>query len=198
MTALVKGYLQPAIIHHAHSVLSPIHQDRLRRSESHRALLPPAQDVEDVLVLICGHGGRDARCGVLGPVLQKEFENALPRAAIEILSGPVPLEKDSGAQLIEGKTEEKMTARIGIISHIGGHKFAGNVIFYIPPKAKLSNGEAHPLAGMGIWYGRVEPKHVEGLIKATLQEGKVVEDLLRGGVQKDKGVLHMPLKPKQK
>lgn len=149
-------------------------------------------------MLICGHGGRDARCGVLGPVLQKEFENALPRAGIEILSGPVPLEKDSGAQLIEGKTEEKMTARIGIISHIGGHKFAGNVIFYIPPKAKLSNGEAHPLAGMGIWYGRVEPKHVEGLIKATLQEGKVVEDLLRGGVQKDKGVLHMPLKPKQK
>lgn len=196
MTALVKGYLQPAVIHQAHSVLSPIHQDRLRRSKAHRALLPPAQDVEDVLVLICGHGGRDARCGVLGPVLEKEFENALPRAGIEVLRGAVPVNKGSDAPQLEGRTEEIMTARVGIISHIGGHKFAGNVIFYIPPKARLGNGEAHPLAGMGIWYGRVEPKHVEGLIKATLQEGQVVEELLRGAVQKDKGVLHMPLKPK--
>lgn len=179
-------------------MLSPIHQDRLRRSEAHRALLPPAQDVEDVLVLICGHGGRDARCGVLGPVLEKEFENALPRAGIEVLHGPVPLQKNANETENEGKPKEKMSARVGIISHIGGHKFAGNVIFYIPPTARLSSGEAHALAGMGIWYGRVEPKHVEGLIKATLQEGKVVEELLRGGVQKEKGVLHMPMKPKQK
>lgn len=201
VTALVKGYLQPEKIHSAHSVLSPIHQDRLQRSTAHRELLPPAQDVEDVLVLICGHGGRDARCGVLGPVLEREFEEKLGRAGVEVLKGYVPLKKTSDAQAkIEGEVEEnrKMTARVGIISHIGGHKFAGNVIFYIPPKMKLANGEAHPLAGMGIWYGRVEPKHVEGLVKATLKEGEVVEELLRGGVQKDKGVLHMPLTPRAK
>lgn len=154
-----------------------------------------------MLVLICGHGGRDARCGVLGPVLEREFEEMLGKAGVEVLSGYVPLKKtEDGQARIEGKVEEskKVTARVGIISHIGGHKFAGNVIFYIPPKAKLESGEAHPLAGMGIWYGRVEPKHVEGLIKATLKEGKVVEELLRGGVQKDKGVLHMPLKPRKK
>lgn len=201
VTALVKGYLQPERIHSAHSLLSPIHQDQLRRSTAHRELLPPAQDVEDVLVLICGHGGRDARCGVLGPLLEREFEEKLKIAGVDVLSGYVHLKSTSDEQaMIEGSVEEKgkMTARIGIISHIGGHKFAGNVIFYIPPKAKLESGEGHPLAGMGIWYGRVEPKHAEGLIKATLKEGKVVEELLRGGVQKDKGVLHMPLKPRAK
>lgn len=201
VTALIKGYLQPEKIHSAHSVLSPIHQDRLRRSTAYRELLPPAQDVEDVLVLICGHGGRDARCGVLGPVLEREFEEKLGKAGVEVLKGYVPLKKAEDEQgKIEGNVEEKgkMTARVGIISHIGGHKFAGNVIFYIPPKARLESGEANLLAGMGIWYGRVEPKHVEGLIKASLMEGKVVEELLRGGVQKDKGVLHMPLKPRQK
>lgn len=152
-------------------------------------------------MLICGHGGRDARCGVLGPVLEREFEEKLMNAGVEVLGGYNTLKDTSDAQAkIEGKKEgdKRMTARVGIISHIGGHKFAGNVIFYIPPKARLESGEAHPLAGMGIWYGRVEPKHVEGLIKASLKEGKVVEELLRGGVQKDKGVLHMLLKPRAK
>ncbi|OBT50809.1 hypothetical protein VE04_08938 [Pseudogymnoascus sp. 24MN13] len=171
--ALVKGYLLPTRLNPAHEVLSPIHQDRLKRSEAYQAFLPPAQEVEDVLVLICGHGGRDARCGVLGPVLAKGFEGALSRAGVEVLTGP------------------GMSARVGLISHIGGHKFAGNVILYIPPSAKLKGGEPHPLRGMGIWYGRVEPKHVEGIIAETLGEGKVVMDLFRGGVEKGKGMLRL-------
>ena len=173
-------------------MLSPIHQDRLKRSEAYQAFLPPAQEVEDVLVLICGHGGRDARCGVLGPVLAKGFEGALSRAGVEVLDGPVPLATSSPSSLIPGPvTRPGMSARVGLISHIGGHKFAGNVILYIPPSAKLKGGEPHPLRGMGIWYGRVEPKHVEGIIAETLGEGKVVMDLFRGGVEKGKGMLRL-------
>ena len=78
-----------------------------------------------------------------------------------------------------------------MISHIGGHIFAGNVILYIPPSARLKGGEPHPLRGMGIWYGRVEPKHVEGIIAETLGEGRVVMDLFRGGVEKGKEVLRL-------
>ncbi len=191
VTGLVKGYLQPKKLHPAHSGLSPIHQDRLRRSEAAQSALPPAQEVEDVLVLICGHRGRDARCGILGPVLESALKSTLPKLGIEVLDGAVPLKTEGQPS----EEQKKMRARVGLISHIGGHQFAGNVIFYIPPSARLPSGEAHPLSGMGIWYGRVEPKHVEGLIKTTLQEGKVVEALFRGGVQKGKGVLHMPSAP---
>merc|ERR1711964_469984 len=42
--------------------------------------------------------------------------------------------------------EAKSSARVGLISHIGGHKFAGNVILYIPPGAKTADGKAHELA----------------------------------------------------
>lgn len=153
--------------------------------------------MEDVLVLVCGHGGRDARCGVLGPVLIREFEDALSKAGVEVLDGPVPLAIPSKHPAItspgssEQGEEPGMSARVGSISHIGGHKFAGNVILYIPPSARLKGGEPHPLRGMGIWYGRVEPKHVEGIISETLGEGRVVMDLFRGGVEKGKGVLRL-------
>lgn len=155
--------------------------------------------MEDILVLVCGHGGRDARCGILGPVLVEEFERALPRAGVEVLDGPVPLathstqprEAITGSGVVEGGEETTMSARVGLISHIGGHIFAGNVILYIPPTTRLKSGEPHPLRGMGIWYGRVEPRHVEGIISETLGGGRVVIDLFRGGVEKGKGVLRL-------
>lgn len=132
-------------------------------------------------------------------MLVKEFEEALPRAGMEVLDSPVPLvipskqprEAITGPGASEEGEEPGMSARVGLISHIGGHKFAGNVILYIPPSAKLKGGEPHPLRGMGIWYGRVEPKHVEGIIAETLGEGRVVMDLFRGGVEKGKGVLRL-------
>lgn len=71
--ALVKGYLLPEKLHPMHDGLSPIHKDRLTRKEAYQNLLYGVRDVDDVLVLICGHGQRDKRCGIYGPVLQEEF-----------------------------------------------------------------------------------------------------------------------------
>ncbi|KAJ9604791.1 hypothetical protein H2200_010906 [Cladophialophora chaetospira] len=100
-----------------------------------------------------------------------------------------------------------VVVNIGMISHIGGHKWAGNVIIYFPPGFSTSNAtkEAllddsqrasgvqplHPLAGMSIWYGRVEPKHVEGIIEQTVVKGKVIEDLFRGGLDQKGHVLRI-------
>jgi hypothetical protein len=64
-----------------------------------------------------------------------------------------------------------------LISHIGGHKFAGNVIIYVPP-----TWDTHALRGCGIWYGRVGPEEVEGVVGETVVGGRVVGDLFRGGV----------------
>ncbi|KIX99341.1 uncharacterized protein Z520_04917 [Fonsecaea multimorphosa CBS 102226] len=99
---------------------------------------------------------------------------------------------------------------VGMISHVGGHKWAGNVIVYIPPTfttrsdhhppppssdnmSQRASGvpPPHPLAGMGIWYGRVEPRHVEGIIEQTVVQGKVIEELFRGGISATGEILRL-------
>ena len=194
--ALVKGYLLPKKLHPMHEGLSPIHRDRLLRNEDAKLALWGVQDVKDVLVLICGHGGRDMRCGILGPLLREEFEKQLPRDGIRVMKGPVDVADGKERELFgddypgkEGET--KGTARVGLISHVGGHKFAGNVILYIPPGMKNAAGKGHALAGTGIWYGRVEPKHIEGIVKETVLDGRVIEDLFRGGIRQGGEILRL-------
>ncbi|TPX10890.1 uncharacterized protein E0L32_008096 [Thyridium curvatum] len=148
--ALAKGFLLPEKLHPAHDGLSPIHRDRLTRKAAYQELLWGVRDVRDVMVLVCGHGGRDMRCGVMAPVLEAEFERQLPAAGVEVLHGPVEAETPEG--LISGPTADAAarTARVGAISHIGGHKYAGNVIIYLPGDMTTEDGRAHPLAGHGI------------------------------------------------
>ncbi|KUJ11443.1 Sucraseferredoxin-like protein [Mollisia scopiformis] len=191
--ALVKGYLLPKKLHPAHASLSPIHRDRLTRSENQGKFLPAVQDVKDILVLICGHGGRDMRCGVLGPVLRNEFEQQMPKDNIRVMNGPVNIGDGQNRDVIESSatSDTSQSARVGLISHIGGHKFAGNVILYIPPGTKTADGKENALAGCGIWYGRVEPKHVEGIIKETILGGRVIEDLFRGGIRQGGEILRL-------
>ena len=63
---------------------------------------------------------------------------------------------------------------------------AGNVIIYIPPTFT-----SNALAGRGIWYGRVEPGHVEGIVSKTILEGKVVKELFRGGIDQNREILRL-------
>ncbi|KAL8823264.1 MAG: hypothetical protein Q9191_006019 [Dirinaria sp. TL-2023a] len=116
-----------------------------------------AEAYTDPVILICGHGTRDSRCGVLGPLLRDEFV----RQANE----------HRAAQVLTSRPE------VDIVSHVGGHVFAGNVIIYIP-----GSFLHHGLSGKVIWYGRVEPKHVEGILKETIENGKIIEELFRGGL----------------
>jgi len=79
-------------------------------------------------------------------------------------------------------------SRVHQISHIGGHKFAGNVIVYIPP---VLGNQGHPLAGQGVWFGRVEPKHVEGIVSETIEGGRVIKELFRGGIDGKGGLMRL-------
>lgn len=127
--------------------------------------------VSEVLILICGHGGRDSRCGALGLPLQREFEDKLQLASITLLPSRRGAEEELHA----------VAARVGLISHIGGHKWAGNVIMYFPPNWSVQG--KHPLSGSAVWYGRVEPKHVYGIVQETILAGRIVQDLWRGGMR---------------
>jgi len=121
---------------------------------------------------------------------------------------------------MDPKHDGEQPINVGMISHIGGHKWAGNVIVYIPPdyqinpvervhrgtspKDETSGGSTEPvvhedqalaasdnlpnlspLAGKGIWYGRVEPKHVEGIVEQTIGHGQIIRELFRGGVHRN-------------
>lgn len=189
----MKGYLLPKKLNPAHEALSPIHRDRLLRSEEQQQFLYGVQDVKDVLVLICGHGGRDVRCGILGPVLRDQFEACLPDNGLRLLDGPVQVQQGEEDVTLQsqGGTDTSMTARVALISHIGGHKFAGNIIIYIPPGTKTPEGQKHALEGCGIWYGRVEPAHVKGIIRETVLGGRVIEDLFRGGIKQGGEILRL-------
>lgn len=120
------------------------------------------------------------RCGVMAPALESEFKRVLQARGFT--------SADSDGTTVDGPNH----ANIGLISHVGGHKYAGNVIVYIPPKMTVGNySEPHPLAGKGIWYGRIEPKHVEGLVEETILGGKVVTDHFRGGVDRSGDILRI-------
>ncbi|KAF2742933.1 hypothetical protein M011DRAFT_411675 [Sporormia fimetaria CBS 119925] len=156
--ALATAYLKTRHLHPAHNALSDAQKTVLKRDESLASQLPAAVPIDTVTVLICGHGSRDSRCGILGPILEKQFKETFKRKGVE--------------------------AEVGMISHIGGHKYAGNVIIYIPPT--LSQNE---LKGTGVWYGRVDPEKVEGVVDETIGKGRIIVDLFRGGITQDGGNL---------
>lgn len=100
------------------------------------------------LVLICGHYLRDARCGEIAPILEDKL-NAL-----------------------------KPDFKNGIVSHIGGHKFAGNIIHY---KFNGFNHEKKVCNVDGIWLSQVLPQNLE-LIFENLDQNIILQDFYRGHV----------------
>lgn len=66
------------------------------------------------LILLCSQKTRDARCGQSAPLLRREFERHLR---------PLGLYRDLHDQRAGG-------VGIYFISHVGGHKFAANVMVY--------------------------------------------------------------------
>lgn len=95
--------------------------------------------VGERIVLVCVHGARDARCGECGPPLLQKLRRAVVEAGLD-------------------------DVRVWGSSHVGGHKYAGNVLIY--PE--------------GVWYGRVRPQDAERIVNDHLVGGRVVDGFLRG------------------
>ncbi len=185
--------------------IHPIYKDRSeseRKAKTRDSSLATSLDssfIETPTILICSHGQRDSRCGILGPLLHAEFTRYINhRKTSDRVSGPM-LKATAGAfdprsSLSPDSTssaDSSINVNVGMISHVGGHKWAGNVIIYIPPTFECLPSGPHPLAGSGIWYGRVEPRHVEGIVEQTLLRGKVIQDHFRGGITKGGDILRL-------
>ncbi|KAF3527861.1 hypothetical protein DY000_02038477 [Brassica cretica] len=98
-------------------------------------------------VFVCSHGSRDRRCGVCGPPLVSKF-----REELEFYG-------------LQGKVS------VSPCSHIGGHKYAGNVIIY---QSKIHRKVT------GHWYGYVQPDDVHVLLEKHIIKGEIVDRLWRG------------------
>ncbi|KAI4366882.1 hypothetical protein MLD38_022691 [Melastoma candidum] len=112
---------------------------------------PWASGIQEVLagshVFVCAHGSRDMRCGVCGPAL---IEKLIEEVDLRGLADQIT---------------------VSPCSHIGGHKYAGNVIIYSPD----ADGNV-----TGHWYGYVTPDDVPALIDQHIGQGQVIERLWRG------------------
>jgi hypothetical protein len=91
-------------------------------------------------IFVCTHGKRDPQCGECGPPLIEHFSAALD--------------------------EHRLANTVSLrgTSHVGGHRFAGNVLIYPG----------------GDWYGYVTPDQVPRIIEQHIVNGQVVQDLWRG------------------
>ncbi|KAI9448135.1 Sucrase/ferredoxin-like-domain-containing protein [Lactarius indigo] len=135
------------------------------------------------VILICSHRRRDARCAVVAPKLEYAFSETLERQGWDVhtqLDDPTgpPLEDFADGYEKEAELNRRLqeldnglTKRALVLktSHIGGHKYAGNVIIYMPQ-------------GAGVWYGRVSTHEVEPIVHTTILGGQILPPLLRGGV----------------
>ncbi|KAJ7461762.1 Sucrase/ferredoxin-like-domain-containing protein [Mycena galericulata] len=142
------------------------------------------------VITFCSHKTRDNRCAISAPKLESAFTHSLERRGwtidtqVEHIIDP-PLEEFSGTA--EEKTahvtetlKALQTAKKALIlynSHMGGHKFAGNCIIYVP-------------TGASVWYGRVTPHEVDAIVENTIEGGLVLPKLLRGGVNLSKPGCH--------
>ncbi|PPS06637.1 hypothetical protein GOBAR_AA14008 [Gossypium barbadense] len=137
-------------------------------------------------VFVCAHGNRDKRCGVCGPIL------------IEKLNEEIAL---------RGLKDQVF---VNACSHIGGHKYAGNLIIFSPDSKGKITGHSRfqgknygPLvistslshhaslywmdfdvidyfASNNCRYGYVTPEDVPELLDQHIANGKIIERLWRG------------------
>lgn len=93
-------------------------------------------------VFVCTHGSRDDRCGRCGPPIVSALRRACQDADLDDVT-------------------------VRATSHVGGHKFAGNVLIYPD----------------GVWYGYVRPEHASRIAIEHVRDRNVIAELLRGRMQ---------------
>ncbi|CAA0819649.1 Sucrase/ferredoxin-like family protein [Striga hermonthica] len=105
------------------------------------------EELTDSFVFVCAHNNRDRRCGVCGPILIEKFKEEI------------------------GSKDLKGQVFVAACSHVGGHKYAGNVItFCSDPDGKIA----------GNWYGYVTPNDVVELLDKQIGKGEVIDRIWRG------------------
>lgn len=102
------------------------------------------KDLNSTYIMLCSHRTRDKKCGITAPIMKKEFDSQLR---------DLELYRDSGDDREGG-------VKVSFINHVGGHKFAANVLIY------NKHGEF-------VWFARCTPLNVKFIINETVLHHKV-------------------------
>ncbi|XP_026378517.1 altered inheritance of mitochondria protein 32-like [Papaver somniferum] len=107
----------------------------------------PVERLEGSYVFVCCHIARDKRCGTCGPQLIQKFKEEI------------------------GSKGLKDQVFVGPCSHLGQHKFAGNLTIF----SRNSSGEV-----TGHWYGYVTPEDVPAMLDQHIVKGEINKKIWRG------------------
>ncbi|QPG73811.1 hypothetical protein FOA43_001125 [Brettanomyces nanus] len=107
-------------------------------------------DIFKSRVFLCSHRTRDKRCGKTAPIMKKEFDAQL---------------RDMGYYRDIGDNRPNGVS-VDFVNHVGGHKFAANVLIY-------NKG------GEFAWFARCTPLNVRPIINETILKGKVFPQITR-------------------
>ena len=140
---------------------------------------------KDVKYDLGSHKRRDKRCHITADPLIKSLTHAIEnlgqewhvdeRGDDDHLLAPNRISALETEETIMSRLEsihlENTEKHVGIfkISHVGGHRYSGNVMIWLPN-------------GVNVWYARVREEDAEIIVKETLVNGRIVSDLLRGGL----------------
>ncbi|MCL7033382.1 hypothetical protein MKW94_014790 [Papaver nudicaule] len=121
--------------------------------KDHEWLPGTPEALSGTYVFVCSHGSRDRRCGVCGPALITRFKEEIDVRGVQGVS-------------------------VSACSHMGGHKYAGNMIIFSNNDGVVS----------GQWYGYVTPDDVPLLLEQHIGKGEIIDRLWRGqmGLSVDK------------
>lgn len=108
------------------------------------------KDVSSSIVLLCSHKTRDKKCGITAPIMKKEFDSQLK---------DLDLYRDASDDRKDG-------VNVLFVNHVGGHKFAANVLIY------NKHGEF-------VWFARCTPLNVKFIINETIINHKVYPNNIR-------------------
>ncbi|KAM9924895.1 hypothetical protein OXX59_004226 [Metschnikowia pulcherrima] len=117
-------------------------------------------DPSKAYVFFCSHRTRDKKCGVTAPIMKREMDMHL---------------RDLGLYR-DFSDDRPGGVQVAFVNHIGGHKYAANVIIYLKS------------SGKNIWLARCKPSNVVPIIdQCIVEDGKVWPEKVRQ-VQKFKAV----------
>ncbi|GEQ70619.1 hypothetical protein JCM33374_g4297 [Metschnikowia sp. JCM 33374] len=117
-------------------------------------------DSNKAYVFLCSHRTRDKKCGITAPIMKREMDMHL---------------RDLGLYR-DFSDDRPGGVQVAFVNHIGGHKYAANVIIYLKS------------SGKNIWLARCKPSNVVPIIdECIVEDGKVWPDKVRQ-VQKFKAI----------
>lgn len=130
--------------------------EQLTKLPEMKNLIFPAVSVEidqsSAYVFLCSHRTRDKKCGVTAPIIKKEMDLYLRELG---------LHRDFDDSRTGG-------VKVAYVNHIGGHKYAANVIIYLRK------------SGKNIWLARCKPNNVIPIIdECIVNDGHIWPNKVR-------------------